>query len=478
MVKIREDDNVSGETMMEKKVHDFIKKHELLHPGARVMVGVSGGPDSMALLYYLKKISKKWKLDLHVLSVEHGMRGDDSVDDFHYVKEVASLWQIPFHGTFVQSGAYAKKNRVSLEVAARELRYQFFTEKMNELQADYLALGHHGDDQVETLLMKLVRTASSTAFLGIPVTRPIGKGKIIRPLLSVTKEEIESYCDYNNINPRIDATNLESTHTRNYYRHHLVPLLKEKNSNIHQTAQHLSETLTEDEAYLQKQAKRVVEESVSFQEKKGRLTLNIDLFKKHAQPLQRRAFHLLLNYLYEKRPDHLSYIHEEQFLDLIKERSGNRKIDFPHGLTLNRTYELLNMYFDQDVPQKEAYQIELSVPGTTNLPNGSRIIATYTSIKEKESPSTFYLASDELNFPLHVRTRKNGDRMTWKGLEGTKKLKDIFIDSKVPLEKRKTWPILTDASGQILWLVGLRKGLQSKTSQKQFLYLEFKHADQ
>lgn len=469
---------VSGEREMENIILPFIKKHKLLHSGARVLVGVSGGPDSMALLYLLKKLRKEWDLDLQVLSVNHGLRGDASKGDFLYVKNIAADYGLPFHGATFDVDAYATKNRVSIEVAARELRYQFFKEKINTLQADYLALGHHGDDQVETLVMKLARTASSTAFSGIPVTRPLGEGKIVRPLLAVTKETIEAYCETNGITPRIDATNLETEHTRNYYRHYVVPLLKGKNANIHQTAEHLSETLAEDEAYLQQEAKKALNQSTTFHHEGKNITLDINLFKKHDQPLQRRAFHLILNYLYETLPNQLSYVHEEQFLDLIGERSGNRRLDFPQDLTLNRAYDKLSIYFKPDFPQEESFLKTLAIPGVTNLPDGTAIKITYTTTRGKESPNSFYIAIEELTYPLHVRTRKNGDRMSWKGLQGTKKLKDIFIDAKIPLKQRASWPLIVDDEGRILWLIGLKKGKRSEVNAKQFLLIQIEKGNQ
>lgn len=463
---------------MEQLVRSFIKKHELLKTDSRVLVGVSGGPDSMALLHLLKKLRQEYVLDLHVLSCDHKLRGEDSKEDFAYVEAVCREWEIPFHGRAFDTAAEAKRERVSVEVAARNLRYRFFTEKMHELNGDYLALGHHGDDQVETLLMKLVRTASSSAFSGIPVTRPIGDGTLIRPLLAVTKNEIEAYCRENSINPRLDATNFEALHTRNYYRRKVVPLLKEKNENIHRTAQHLSETLAEDEIYLQNAAQKVLKESAVFDDEKRQVILEINSFKKHDHPLQRRAFHLILNYLYETLPDYLSYVHEAQFLELIGESRGSQQIDFPQGLRLNRAYNKLTIYFQSSQSAPKPIHKPLTIPGATYLPDGSVIRTTYTAAKGKETPDSFYFPASCAKFPLYVRTRSDGDRMSWKGLAGTKKLKDIFIDEKIPRERRDTWPLVTDKDGEILWLIGLRKGKLNEEHGEQFVYIRYEKGNQ
>lgn len=462
---------------MEKTIHSFIEKHQLLRRGTKVLIGVSGGPDSMALLHFLYQLRKKWKLELTVLSVDHQLRGEESAEDLAYVEAVCKKWGITFHGAALDVPTYEITHRLSTEVAARKLRYQFFAEKMQEQQADYLALGHHGDDQVETLLMKLVRTASSTAFTGIPVRRSFAGGEIIRPLLAVTKEEIETYCKQYGINARIDATNAEAIYTRNYYRKHIIPLLKEKNSNIHITAQHLSETLQEDEMFLQRKAKAVLGEAVIFDYEKKQAVLEINLFKKHDQSLQRRAFHLILNYLYETLPSQLSYVHETAFFKLLLHKGGNAQIDFPSALKLNKAYNKLTFYFKHEQSPPMSFHETLTIPGRVQLSDGSIITANLAEHRDTEHRFSFYIATSEVALPLHIRSRNLGDRMSWAGLPGTKKLKDIFIDAKIPMDKRGNWPILVDNEGKILWLIGLKKGEREKICGEQFVYIQYEEGD-
>src|SRR5699024_2650660 len=203
------------------------------------------------------------------------------------------------------------------QIAARKMRYQFFLEQMQEQEADYLALGHHADDQIETMLMEMVRTADSSSLSGIPVRRTFGNGLLIRPLLCVTKSEIESYCTVNNIIPKIDPSNKETTYTRNYYRKYIVPLLKEKNNNLPTTIQHLSESLTDDEKFLKQEAIKIVDYIATFHEKSHEVSLCRKDCKSYPTASQRRSYHQISNYLYDKLPKNLSYVPENYFFGLL-----------------------------------------------------------------------------------------------------------------------------------------------------------------
>ncbi|WP_164670637.1 tRNA lysidine(34) synthetase TilS [Virgibacillus doumboii] len=456
---------------MINKVNAFIKKNLLLKENATVIVGVSGGPDSMALLHILSSIRDEWNLKLVVVSADHQLRGKESADDLTYAENICREWNIPFYGTSLDVAAHKHNKKVGTQVAARELRYAFFAKQMNAFHADFLALGHHGDDQIETMLMALVRSASPEMLSGIPMKRDFAAGEIIRPLLCATKEEIEEYCFENGIVPRRDPSNEQTTYTRNYFRKELLPLLKEKNSNLHSTVQHLSHTLQEDEQFLTDEAKKMVNCVVDFHDKKEEVSFKIDLFKTYPHSLQRRAFHLILNYLYKELPKNLSYVHEEQFFTMLKNGHGNVQIDFPQNLKLIRTYHNVVFCFSSNQSQHYSYHKIMDIPGDMKLPNGITISAVYTDSPDEAGSSAYICNKNSVALPLHIRTRLAGDRMSWKGLKGSKKVKDIFIDAKVPLNKRDTWPVLTDNNGKILWLIGLKKGLP-QTEAKDGTYIQ------
>lgn len=452
---------------MQNTVLSFMNKHQLIKENSTILVGVSGGPDSMALLHFLCALSEKRQLKVIAVSLDHQLRGEEAQEDLRYVEEQCNQWGVPFVGEAADVPAYKREKQLGTQVAARELRYRFFAEQMEKQHADYLALGHHGDDQVETMLMQLVRTASSSSFSGMPVKRKFASGQIIRPFLCITKSDINAYCRERGISPRLDPSNEETDYTRNYFRKHLLPILKSKNGKLHQTVQQLSESLSTDDEFLQNEAAELVNEAAKLDSKTKNAVLEIDLFKSRALALQRRAYHLILNYLYDKLPENLSYVHEEDFFALLEADKGNVRIDFPHNLKLERSYQEIRFYFQNESAHHPAFEKELNVPGQTSLENGSVITAVYTeSLPREEDEYTYICPAGEVAVPLHIRTRRAGDRISWKGLNGSKKIKDIFIDAKIPRTERDGWPMVTDSNGEILWLIGLKKGQTDSQAEK------------
>ncbi len=443
---------------MESTVLSFINKHQLLTRNSTVIAGVSGGPDSMALLHFLCTIRKTWNLRVVAVSLDHGLRGTEAQEDLAHVERYCIKWGVTFIGAYRNVQAYKEVQKVGTQVAAREMRYRFFREQMARHQADYLALGHHGDDQAETMLMNLARTASSNSFSGIPVKRQFAAGQLIRPLLCVAKSDISTYLNKHQIQSRLDPSNEKTDYTRNHFRKNILPLLKERNSNLHRTVQHLSESLQADEEYLAGEAAIFLENVVQFDKKGKTARFAIDRFKSRAVALQRRAYHLILNYLYDRMPGNLSYVHEDDFFALLESDKSSLCIDFPGDLKVEKSYGNCVLSFRKQCGIHADFHTALPVPGTVTLPDGAVITSAYTDIPDSRDEYTYICRPEEIVMPLHIRSRRNGDRMGWKGLEGTKKIKDIFIDAKIPRAMRETWPLVIDNHGNILWLIGLKKG--------------------
>lgn len=444
---------------MEHKVIQFIEQRQLIEQDKTVVVGLSGGPDSLALTHFLNKWRAKWRLRVTAVIVNHQLRGKQADEDVQFVRHFCHSWSIPLIVKTINVKEYKETNKISTQVAARELRYEAFKEAIDELQADYLALGHHGDDQVETMTMQLIRSAHLEGMLGIPYERSFHTGKIIRPLLAVTKADIETYCSQHQLTPRIDESNESMAYTRNFIRKKIVPHLKEINEHVHQTVQQLTESLQEDEAFMRREATKLFDALVSKHDKRREAEIVIPELKKHPVSLQRRVFRLTLDYLYGQHLPQLHYNHENILLSLLKDDVANKKLNFPEHLYVEKEYDKLMFYFQTGRATPFLANVQ-SLPATVLLPDSSKLIMTKVDEWIDEQDENMYICSEsQIDFPLSIRTRSPGDRIRYKGLKGSKKLKDIFIDEKIPRRKRDEMIIISDYNDEILWVIGVRKGL-------------------
>ncbi|WP_369901529.1 tRNA lysidine(34) synthetase TilS [Bacillus manliponensis] len=438
------------------KVDDFVKRYDLLEAHSTIVVGVSGGPDSIALLFYLLEKQKEKQLQIVVGHMDHMFRGKESEQDLQFVKSFCERIGVICEVTQTNVEQYQQERRLGTQIAARECRYAFLERIMKKYGAKYLALGHHGDDQVETILMRLVRGSTPKGYAGIQAKRSFGEGYVIRPLLAVTKEEILSYCQRNEITFRVDPSNEKEIYMRNRIRKHVLPHLKMENRNVHERFQLFSAFMQEDEAYLQELAFEKMNKVVT-KKTKEEIILSIPAFESMPMALQRRGIQLILNYLYEyKIPSSLSSIHIDNVIVFLKRTHPSGSLDFPNGLEIVRTYEECSFRFKKESVCSFSY--DLQVPGKVVLKNGDELVVEVSNEFPQQVNETMFVANyNEISYPLSVRTRDNGDRMSIQGMDGTKKIKAIFIEAKVPREKREEWPIVCDASGHIIWIPFLKR---------------------
>ncbi|EOR21818.1 tRNA(Ile)-lysidine synthase MesJ [Niallia nealsonii AAU1] len=387
-------------------------------------------------------------------------RGGESLEEAKFVKLFCEKRNIPFSWERINLPVFIEKTGMNSQKAARECRYSFYEKIMKEFNLDYLALGHHGDDQIETILMRLTRGSSGKARAGIPFIRPFGAGNIIRPFLCLERDDIEEYCKVHNLNPRRDPSNEKDTYSRNRYRKYVVPFLKKENIHAAKHFQRFSEELADDEAYLMEQA----EERLSFilvEKREQEAVVDINRFLSIAIPLQRRCIQLILNYLYDEMPISLSALHTEQMMILLKSPHSSGNIDLPNGLKVKKSYHYL--HFQLNFSPTKSFYYELSKMGELLLPNGYNIKVEYID-GEHHTDNHCILLDSSISFPLIIRTRSAGDRIHLKGMDGKKKVNRIFIDEKIPIHERENWPIITDSNGEILWIPGLKKSIYSHSN--------------
>ncbi|MBY0124446.1 tRNA lysidine(34) synthetase TilS [Bacillus sp. S/N-304-OC-R1] len=445
--------------MLDAKVRAFLQRKNMKLENKRLLIGVSGGPDSLALLHYFWSRRQQLNLFMVAAHVDHMFRGEESLADATFVQEFCRTKGIPFEMEQINVPEYIEATGKSSQIAARECRYRFFEKMMERFEADYLVLGHHGDDQVETILMRLTRGSSGDARAGIVFMRPFGKGQILRPFLCLNREQIENYCSEHDLNPRRDPSNEKDIYSRNRFRKEIMPFLRKENPQVHEHFQRFSEEIQSDEAFLQE---LTVQKMNKVMEKKTEqeIIVNIMDFQAMPIPLQRRGIQLILNYLYKNKPASLSAIHIENVFSLMSSPHPSGTLHFPSGLNIVRSYEKCHFLFRTNSVQ--SYRFEIAEPGEVKLPNGSSILFAYANnLNEGSHTKNLLLDHQTISLPLIIRTRENGDRMTLKGMEGSKKIKDIFIDKKVPLPERNIWPIVTDSKGEILWIPGIKESKYS-----------------
>ncbi len=459
-----------------------IKKYGMLSLGDRVVVGVSGGPDSVALLHILKELAPQLRISLSLAHLNHRFRGKDSDKDAEYVQELALKLGLPIIVESRDVPAFIKEESLSPEDGARRARYDFFNKVVTRLKANKVALGHNADDQAETVLMRLLRGSGREGLGGIPPVRdlevqslPKGslrdkskvqsqKIQIIRPLIETTREEIEKYLKENKIKARLDASNIKPIYLRNRIRLKLLPLLAKYNPNIKSVLVRTAQVLEEEDRYLE----RIVSKNLKRIVKKGRegITLDIIKFSFLSLSIQRRILRKTLGAIKGNKLD-IQLSHIDDVIDLLKAR-GKVSLDLPGNILVTKEYRKLSLGSKRE-KRALSFNYPLKVPGITKIPEIGLLFRTKVL---KERPRVLkgvlkkvYFDRQRIKAPLFLRNREAGDRFQPLGMKGSKKLKDFFIDEKIPLKEREKIPLLVRGK-EIVWVVGHRISDKAKVTNK------------
>jgi len=443
---------------LRRKVANTIRKYDMVSPDENVIVAVSGGPDSISLLYLLHSMRDELGCALHIAHLDHMLRGAESRADAEYVKEHARRLDLPIIME-VMDVRQMITSKESLESGARRIRYDFYERAMADTSSDKVAQGHTADDQAETILMRLLRGSGVHGLGGIPPVRD----RFIRPLIQISRSEINEYLHGLEIEPRYDSSNLSTDYTRNKIRIELLPLLeKEHSPNIKHILQQTGELLRTEDDFLIHLAAEAVGRCVKYYSPHEAM-IRISELKEYHLALQRRICRLTIKTLAGdlKR---FNYGHIKSILDLAFCGTTGSVINLPQGISAEKTYEGLVLRCGiQSRTIVEPFDYCIGVPGETEIPELSLSIRTTSPEKVcgeyrksqagSESQATFDYS--KINGELHLRNRRPGDRFQPLGMSGTKKLKDFFMDEKIPRASRDSVPILTDGHS-ILWVVGYR----------------------
>lgn len=452
------------------KVRQAIKDGRLLEKGERILVGVSGGADSVALLTVLHELSGEEGWELHVAHVEHGLRGEESLADAEFVKRLCGELRLPFHLGQPDVKNFARKKRVSIQVAARELRYAFFLETARAVGAAKLALAHHADDQAETVLMRILRGTSVSGLAGIPLRRQLDGLEIVRPLLDVWRDEIEEYCARAQIRYRTDSSNALTGYFRNKIRLQLMPLLRaEYNENVKKALVQLGKIASAEDEYLTERAARLLEQAVAGKSSRT-ATLKVRVVLNAPLALQRRAITLILYYLCGHTKEWEAK-HIEQILELAAHSMPSARIHLPGGIQAWRQYDLLHIGKREEmISSADAIRVTLPVPRQFRDSNGKLQFFEVPGLNLRGSiellegavasagPWEAVFDYDAVRGrAFQIRTRRRGDIMRPLGMTGTKRLKEVFMEARIPREQRDLWPIWV-LGEEIAWVTGIRRG--------------------
>ncbi len=433
-----------------EEVYNFILNDIGLKKEDAIVVGVSGGPDSMALLHLLLNIKKEKHIRIICAHINHNQR-KESAEEEEYVKSYCRDNDIIFE--CIKINKWGEEN---FESEARSVRYTFFEDLIENYNASFLMTAHHADDLIETILMRIVRGSTLKGYSGFNKIVDKGTYKIVRPFYTITKDEILKYNEDNNIKYYIDATNNEDIHTRNRYRHVVLPFLKKENPNVHKKFIKFSETLMEYNNYIDREADN------SFNRIFLNGSLDIEKFKELEKIIQTKIIYSILEKIYGDDLLIIGDAHVDLIFDLIYSNKSNSIIHLPNSVIVVKSYNEISFDYDEDIECE--YEIEIN--GKVNLPNG-KIIEIVTNNYDN-SNNTLKINSEEVKLPLYVRNRKDGDRIHIKGMTGTKKVSDIFINEKIKSSDRDIWPVVLDAEDNIIWIPGLKKSKYDKKNDEKY----------
>lgn len=435
-------------------VRRTIDHYGLLKKGDRVIVGVSAGVDSMVLLHILNNLCQDFSLSLIIAHLHHGLRPEESEREAILVQRESARLGLPFEFRQVHVKEFQKSGRFSLQDAARKVRFQFFHDLLKKYAGGKIALGHHADDQVETVLLRLLR---GSGLKGLKGMLPIREGRVIRPLLEVWKEEIEAYAQECSIPYLTDSSNLNADYLRNQIRLKLIPLIEQDyQSGFRRAILRTSTLLRAENDFIEREAEKAYR-NIAHEEEIG---FKFSAYRSLHPAIQWRVLQKAL-----EKADVESHTDESGWSDVsliarrLHQLPASLLLELSHGLCLEKRYD--TVLFKRGRPNPILpLEVELHVPGRTNIKEIEREVV----VEEKEwdgsepvheSRSVAFLDYERIELPLTMRNFRPGDRFQPMGVKGTQKLKEFFIDRKVPKFERPSIPLLI-SNKEIAWVVGYR----------------------
>lgn len=439
------------------KLLKTIDRYDMIGSGDNIVVGVSGGADSVALLHMLYSLRYRLNIKLFVAHINHGLRGQDADMDADYVRKICREWDVPFFLDEVDIKALSKSHSLSEEEVGRKARYDFYEKVLLKVDGNKIALGHHRDDQIETILYNIIR---GTGMEGLQGIKPVRDGKIIRPLLEFDRLSIERYLKKHDIVYRHDRTNYQTIYTRNKIRLELIPYIERTlNQGFKDSIIRMTDILGEEDDFLKKYTEKLMEKNLDMNA--NQITISIDFLQSCHQAIKRRIIRRCVEHLFGSMSD-IGKVHIDSIINMERLPIGSI-IDLPWDLKVYRDYDDI-LLIRGKMHREKGICAKLEVPSTVILDKHKMAIrAKHVAKWCFGATDCVYIDGDAIIGPLHIRNRKDGDRFKPLGMQGSKKLKDFFIDEKVPRYIRDSIPLVVDGEN-IIWVVGYQIGDDYKIS--------------
>jgi tRNA(Ile)-lysidine synthase len=450
-----------------EKVLWTCRRYRLVSERDTVLAAVSGGADSVALLLALLELRETLGIRVKAAHLDHRFRGDESREDAAFVRDLCTRLDVPCFTEEVNVPRFVLAHGYSKQEAARMLRYQYLVKVMKLEYCQRIATGHTADDQAETVLMRVLRGAGPDGLSGIP-HRGEG-GMVIRPLLDIRRADIETWLTARGVTWRTDSSNLQTDYLRNRIRHRLVPVLEEYNPSIQDALVRMGAIMTDVAAHLERATDEALP-GVVQSARRGLFALDSVQLAHYDEALQRSLFRRVFASL---RPDlgPLASRHVDNLLELLRRGDVGASVELPGGARARLEHGRL-VISEGDGPPSFSEQ-RLDVPGTAEFPDAQLRITADVIPADRFTEDPAHLGDgaavfdlDAVELPLSVRPRRQGDRFRPFGMEGTKSLKELLIDEKIPFGLRDSLPVLCDGGGTLCWVVGVRRSATAPVTER------------
>ncbi len=491
-----------------ERVRSTIERYHLLSSGDAIVVGVSGGPDSLCLLHLLLRLRDEYTLRLHVAHLNHCLRGAEADADAAFVAHLAEEWRLPASIESQDVGALARDRKLAIEEAARQARYGFLAQVAQQVGASKIAVGHNADDQVETIVMHWLRGSGLAGLRGMQPISKLGelrlKGQemepgsqdkellLIRPLLEVPRSAIEAYCAAHGLQPCFDRSNLDTTYYRNRLRHELLPFLETFNPRIREVILRSATIIAADYTCLRQQAAEAWAE-VALAEGEQAMAFDLERWRMLPLSLQRSTIREAIHRLRHSLRN-INWVHIDNAIQVLQEGSTGMAVTLPCGLEARLGYDKFivadEAYAEPlpDLPLLCEGEVQLHIPGQTPLPDSDWRITAQVADRcalnaetlQQAHPWQAYLDYDVTGSELRLRLRHPGDRFCPQGLgEKPTGVNSFMINAKIPRAWRDRIPLLVSPT-QVLWVAGWRIDERAKVTEatKRVLVLAFEKISQ